>query len=100
MTLRHTFIVSGKLLKVLIVLYCFIALLKNSQYFFLRRTGRAGKKGFAVSFFVPEKNGRMARDIIEILNRTSQNVPSELQASAMASRGGGGRGRGRGGRRY
>ena len=32
----------------------------------------------------------MARDIIEILNRTSQNVPSELQASAMASRGGGG----------
>jgi len=66
------------------------------------RTGRAGKKGFAVSFFVSEKNGRMARDIIEILNRTSQNVPPELvQASAMS--GGRGRGRGRGGgggRRY
>jgi ATP-dependent RNA helicase DDX5/DBP2 len=64
------------------------------------RTGRAGKKGFAVSFFVPEKNGRMARDIIGILNRTNQNVPNELQAAAMASSrgggGGGGRGRGRG----
>mmetsp|Transcript_24201 Transcript_24201/g.48130 ORF Transcript_24201/g.48130 Transcript_24201/m.48130 type:complete len:537 (+) Transcript_24201:54-1664(+) len=65
------------------------------------RTGRAGKKGIAVSFFVPEKNGRMARDIIEILNRTSQNVPNELQAAAMNSRGGGGgRGRGRGRGRY
>ena len=67
------------------------------------RTGRAGKKGFAVSFFVSEKNGRMARDIIEILNRTSQTVPSELvNASSMSSfRGkGGGRGRGGGGRRY
>ena len=100
MTLRPTFIVSGKLLKVLIVLLFYCCFAQNSQYFFSRRTGRAGKKGFAVSFFVPEKNGRMARDIIEILNRTSQNVPSELQASAMASRGGGGRGRGRGGRRY
>jgi ATP-dependent RNA helicase DDX5/DBP2 len=66
------------------------------------RTGRAGKKGFAVSFFVSEKNGRMARDIIEILNRTSQNVPNELvQASMTSFRGkGGGRGRGGGGRRY
>ena len=67
------------------------------------RTGRAGKKGFAVSFFVAEKNGRMARDIIEILNRTNQHVPSELvSASSMASfRGkGGGRGRGGGGRRF
>jgi superfamily II DNA/RNA helicase len=67
------------------------------------RTGRAGKKGFAVSFFVAEKNGRMARDIIEILNRTSQNVPQELVNASMTSfRGGkaGGRGRGGGGRRY
>ncbi|KAL7522397.1 hypothetical protein ACHAWX_007083 [Stephanocyclus meneghinianus] len=67
------------------------------------RTGRAGKKGFAVSFFVAEKNGRMARDIIEILSRTNQHVPSELvSASSMASfRGkGGGRGRGGGGRRF
>eukprot|EP00804_Cyclotella_cryptica_P020318 CCRYP_014050-RA/>CCRYP_014050-RA protein AED:0.23 eAED:0.23 QI:2195/1/1/1/1/1/2/270/252 len=67
------------------------------------RTGRAGRKGFAVSFFVAEKNGRMAREIMEILNRTNQQVPSELvNASSMASfRGkGGGRGRGGGGRRF
>ena len=67
------------------------------------RTGRAGKKGFAVSFFVTEKNGRMARDIIEILNRTQQNVPPELlnavQTGGGRYGGGGGRGRG-GGRRY
>jgi len=64
------------------------------------RTGRAGKKGVAVSFFVAEKNGRMAREIIEILNRTSQNVPQELVNASMTSfRGGKGGGRGRGGGR-
>jgi ATP-dependent RNA helicase DDX5/DBP2 len=62
------------------------------------RTGRAGKKGLAVSFFVAEKNGRVARDLIEALNRTQQNIPPELQALASFS-GGGGRGtKGRGGR--
>merc|ERR1712194_879279 len=44
------------------------------------RTGRAGKKGMAVSFFVGEKNARMARELIEILNRTEQVIPPELQA--------------------
>lgn len=58
------------------------------------RTGRAGKKGTAVSFFVPQKNGRMARDLIEILNRTNQNIPSELQGMAGFS------GCARGRRRY
>lgn len=57
------------------------------------RTGRAGKKGTAVSFFVSEKNGRLASSLVEILNRTSQNVPSEL--NSLASFSGGGRGRGR-----
>lgn len=56
------------------------------------RTGRAGKKGNAISFFVPMKNGRMARDLIEILQRTEQNIPTELQ-NAVTSAGGGGRGR-------
>ena len=68
------------------------------------RTGRAGKKGNAVSFFVAEKNARVARELIEALNRTSQHIPPELQALASFSggrgKGGGGRGRGRGGRRY
>jgi ATP-dependent RNA helicase DDX5/DBP2 len=66
------------------------------------RTGRAGKKGTAVSFFVPEKNARMARDLVDILQRTAQNIPPQLQAlsSFSGGGGGGGRGRGRGGRRY
>lgn len=61
------------------------------------RTGRAGKKGTAVSFFVMEKNGRLARELIEILKRTDQHIPPQLQAQTSFS--GGGRGRGRG-RRY
>eukprot|EP00536_Pseudo-nitzschia_multiseries_P001156 jgi/Psemu1/234329/estExt_Genewise1.C_140146 len=65
------------------------------------RTGRAGRKGTAVSFFVSEKNGRMAKDLLEILKRTSQNIPPELNSLASFShgRGGGGRG-GRGRGRY
>merc|ERR1719157_159986 len=61
------------------------------------RTGRAGKKGTAVSFFVGEKNGRMAKDLLDILKRTDQAVPPELNkfASFSGNRGGG-RGRGRG----
>merc|ERR1712113_1251596 len=62
------------------------------------RTGRAGKKGIAVSFFVSDKNGRLARELVEILSRTSQNIPNELQALASFSHGKS-RGRG-GGRRY
>merc|ERR1711957_796665 len=67
------------------------------------RTGRAGKKGVAVSFFVADKNGRMAKDVIEILDRTTQVVPDELRSTAMNSRPGGGRGGGGrygGGRRF
>lgn len=66
------------------------------------RTGRAGKKGFAVSFFVAEKNGRLARELVEILKRSQQNIPPELQSMASFSGGrGGNRGGGRyGGRRY
>lgn len=63
------------------------------------RTGRAGKKGTAVSFLVAQKNGRLAKELIEILERTQQNIPSELHALSSfsgAGRGGGGRGR----RRY
>merc|ERR1711957_737948 len=61
------------------------------------RTGRAGKKGFAVSFFVQMKNGRMAKELIEILNRTQQHVDPALNALASFSGNrGGGRGRGRG----
>merc|ERR1712113_290547 len=61
------------------------------------RTGRAGKKGLAVSFFVPEKNSRLARELVEILSRTNQNIPAELQSLGSFS---GGSTRGRGRRRY
>jgi len=63
------------------------------------RTGRAGKKGTAVSFFVPLKNGRLAQDLIETLNRTNQVVPTELHNIAHTTGGAGGGGRG-GRRRY
>jgi superfamily II DNA/RNA helicase len=64
------------------------------------RTGRAGKKGFAVSFFVAEKNARLARELIDILNRTTQIIPPELQALSSFSSSRGRGGGGRGGRRY
>ena len=60
------------------------------------RTGRAGKKGTAVSFFVPDKNARLSRELIDILDRTSQEIPSELRNLAAFSGNGKGRGRGRG----
>lgn len=74
----------------------------NNVWLFFRigRTGRAGKKGFAVSFFVAEKNGRLSRELIEILNRTEQNIPPELKSLGSFSSGGRGRGRGGGGRHF
>ena len=64
------------------------------------RTGRAGKKGTAVSFFVAEKNGRMAKELIEILSRTNQNIPSELYSCSGPPKGGGRGGRFGGSRRF
>ena len=40
--------------------------------------GRAGEKGIAVSFLVGEKNGLLARDLSDMLERTNQIVPPEL----------------------
>lgn len=57
------------------------------------RTGRAGKKGTAVSFFVREKNGKLANSLVDILRRTNQEVPHELNSMSAFSTGGGGRGR-------
>lgn len=48
-----------------------------------------------MSFFVPEKNSRLAKELVEILSRTDQNIPNELRT--MSYQGGGG-GRGRRGR--
>ena len=57
------------------------------------RTGRAGKKGTSVSFFVPSKNARLARELIEILNRTEQQIPDQLASCAGGSYSSKGRGR-------
>jgi len=73
------------------------------------RTGRAGARGTSYSFFTPS-NGRMARDIIKVMQEANQGVPPQLQqlaatavggAPSFRSRGrGGGGGGGYGGRRY
>jgi len=57
------------------------------------RTGRAGAKGVAVSFFVPAKSGKIARELIDILRKAKQDVPPRLAGLV----GGGGRGGGGGG---
>lgn len=71
------------------------------------RTGRAGARGRAVTFFDP-KEVKRASQLIDILKQTKQIVPPELDALATSSYGGsyggfngGGRGRGfgRGGNR-
>lgn len=67
------------------------------------RTGRAGNYGTAISFFNPQEDGKLARELIRILEEAKQEVPSELFDAARprgyGGYGGGGRG-GRGGRGY
>ena len=68
------------------------------------RTGRAGKKGEAHTFFT-HGDKKCARQLVEVLNKSSQEIPPELEAmvprfhrNGFGGRGGG-RGRGRGGGR-
>merc|ERR1719326_1034795 len=76
------------------------------------RTGRAGSKGIAHTFFT-QGDRKCATQLVEVLTKADQEVPPELQAMArprFGGRGGrggrgyggrgGGRGRGRGGRGY
>jgi ATP-dependent RNA helicase DDX5/DBP2 len=64
------------------------------------RTGRAGETGVSVSFFTQE-DGKLARDLIKILEEAKQEVPPQLaqmsQFSGYSGGGGGGRGYGGGG---
>ena len=62
------------------------------------RTGRAGAKGKAYTFFTPGDK-KCATQLVDVLTKAEQDVPVELQAMARPrfGRGGGGRGRGRGG---
>lgn len=73
------------------------------------RTGRAGAKGTAVTFFT-RNNGKSARDLIQLMRDAEQEVPQDLQTLAQENRGasgpsrynrnGGFRRGGGGGRRY
>lgn len=70
------------------------------------RTGRAGAKGVAHTFFT-QGDRKCATQLVEVLGKAEQEIPPELQAMARprfggrGGRGGGGRGRGRGrGRGY
>lgn len=63
------------------------------------RTGRAGAKGIAHTFFT-QGDRKCATQLVEVLGKSEQEIPPELQAMArprFGGRGGsGGRGRGRG----
>ena len=68
------------------------------------RTGRAGAKGIAISFFT-EKASKMAQDLKKILYEAKQDVPPGLDqfrggGPGPSRYGGGGGGGGRGGGRY
>eukprot|EP00931_Biecheleriopsis_adriatica_P062338 TRINITY_DN3754_c0_g2_i3.p1 TRINITY_DN3754_c0_g2~~TRINITY_DN3754_c0_g2_i3.p1 ORF type:complete len:621 (-),score=138.43 TRINITY_DN3754_c0_g2_i3:56-1918(-) len=62
------------------------------------RTGRAGAKGYAITFLTGQEASK-ARGIIEVMERTNQEIPPELSrlASSAPPPGGGGRFRGGGG---
>ncbi|KAF2398490.1 hypothetical protein EJ06DRAFT_544160 [Trichodelitschia bisporula] len=66
------------------------------------RTGRAGANGTAITFFTTE-NAKQARDLVNILTESKQQIDHSLQEMARYGGGGGGRGwgggRGRGGGR-
>ena len=79
-----------------IIIDLFVSFLVFFSFFFLhvfilvcRRTGRAGAKGTAISFFT-DKHSRMAPELKKLLVDAKQTVPPALDA--MCQRGGGGRG--------
>jgi len=65
------------------------------------RTGRAGAKGTAYTFFT-QGDRKCARQLVEVLKKAEQEVPAELQGMVRFGGGGGRGGRGgrSGGRRY
>ena len=42
------------------------------------RTGRAGRKGVAISYFVPEWDSWCAKDLVKVLTKSKQKVPDKL----------------------
>jgi ATP-dependent RNA helicase DDX5/DBP2 len=67
------------------------------------RTGRAGAKGTAITFFTTD-NAKQARDLVAVLTESKQQIDPRLAEMARSGGGGGmsrygGRGGGRGGGR-
>jgi len=62
------------------------------------RTGRAGAKGIAKTFFT-RKDSKSARGLVEVLTKAEQEIPAELAALGRPRFGGGNRFGGRGGGR-
>jgi ATP-dependent RNA helicase DDX5/DBP2 len=60
------------------------------------RTGRAGATGESYTFFSASENGRLARDLVQILEDAQQQVPAELKTMSYSSGGGRGGGKGKG----
>jgi ATP-dependent RNA helicase DDX5/DBP2 len=56
------------------------------------RTGRAGAKGLAISFFT-QKSAKLAKDLVDILREARQVVPPDLEKMIGFGMGGGGRSR-------
>lgn len=56
------------------------------------RTGRAGKSGLATAFF-SDKNGPLAKELIELMREANQEVPEWLVQYAETSHDGGGNNR-------
>ena len=52
------------------------------------RTGRAGAKGVAISFFT-DKNSKMTRELCTILREANQEVPHQLSGMGGGHHGGG-----------
>ncbi|KAI5298767.1 ATP-dependent RNA helicase dbp2 [Ascosphaera atra] len=69
------------------------------------RTARAGRKGTAITLFTTE-NAKQARDLVNILTESKQQIDPRLAEMVRygggggGGRGWGGRGRGRGGGRF
>jgi len=63
------------------------------------RTGRAGAKGKAYTFFT-QSDKKLATQLVEVLKKAEQNIPPELQAMVRPRFNRGGGGRGYGGGRY
>ncbi|OCL03727.1 hypothetical protein AOQ84DRAFT_400479 [Glonium stellatum] len=61
------------------------------------RTGRAGAKGTAITFFTTE-NSKQARDLVSVLTESKQQIDPRLHEMARYNGGGGGGGRWGGGR--